>query len=171
MKTKELYLIGGCSGVGKTTLVTSNLLYDKKRIHTGNIARRLSNRSLDGISKKIVDEIGKHGKAFLDTHYAAINIKTGYNVFYRGIEDGDLHRLKDIPKKIFVLIEVNAEEVLQRRLDDSRERSLGYKQIVEDIERNRENFFHYLKLTGARGYIIQNKNLDVARAELSEAFI
>ncbi len=168
MKTKELYLIGGCSGVGKTTLITPELLENKTRIHTGSIARGLSGRSLNEISEAIYNEIINYKRVFIDGHYAAINEKTGHNTFYQGLEDNELIRLREIPKKIFVLLDGDSKEILDRRLWDCRKRSFDYQQVLQDINENRKNYFHYLELTGAKGYIIKNGDLKVARSKLLE---
>jgi adenylate kinase len=170
MKTKELYIVGGCSGVGKTTLVTDKILNGKTRIHTGNIARNNLSGDLEKISGQIVAEIKKYEVAFLDTHYAAINRNTGHYTFYPGIEDQDLMELSEIERKFFVLIEGNPEVVLQRRLSDYRNRNTDLKQVIEDIEKNRENFYHYVRLTNANGKIIRNDDLTIARGELQSFF-
>ena len=166
MKTKKLFIIGGCSGIGKTTLITPEVLYGKTKIHTGSIARRLNGAGLEEISKAIVNEIKKYEYPFLDTHYAAINGMTGHYKFYQGIEDEGLSELSKIEKKIFVLIDGTPEAVLERRLKNSRNRNKTIEQVVMDLDKNRENFRHYLELTGAKGYIIKNEDLESARKNL-----
>ncbi|MEN7982351.1 MAG: hypothetical protein ABFQ65_02805 [Nanoarchaeota archaeon] len=170
MKTKKLFIVGGCSGIGKTTLITPDILYGKTKIHTGSIARKLNGEGLAEISKAIVNEIKKYESPFLDTHYAAINGITGHYKFYQGIEDEGLNELGGIEKKIFVLIDGAPEEVLERRLKDPRNRNKTYEQVVMDLNKNRENFNHYLKLTGAIGHIIKNGDLEKARKNLLQIF-
>tara|TARA_Y100000034_G_scaffold133788_1_gene200293 strand:- start:2275 stop:2733 length:459 start_codon:yes stop_codon:yes gene_type:complete len=151
-------------------LVTPELLSNRTRIHTGSIARELSGRSLKEISEAIYKEIINYESVFIDSHYAAINEKTGHDIFYQGLEDKELIRLREIPKKIFVLLDGDPKEILERRVRDSRIRSFDYQQILRDIHENRENYFHYLELTGAEGYTIKNGDLKVARNELLEIF-
>lgn len=171
MITKEIYLVGGCSGVGKTSLLTPDILDGKKRIHTGDISRSLTGASLYEISEDIVREIGKNEVVLLDTHYAAVNGKTGFSIFYQGIEDDHLRILSQIPKKRFVLVEADPFDVLKRRLTDAKRRSKDYDQVVRELSENREKFFHYLKLTGAEGHIVRNDKLEIARKRLSELLI
>ncbi len=170
MRTKELFIVGGCSGIGKTTLITPDLLYGKTKIHTGSIARKLNGGGLSEISEAIIDEIKKYEFPFLDTHYAAINGMTGHHKFYQGIEDEGLRELSKIERKIFVLIDGTPEAVLERRLKDSRNRNKTYEQVIMDLDKNRENFYHYLKLTGARGHVIKNEDLKRARSDLLQIF-
>jgi len=160
MKTKELYMVGGSSGVGKTTLVNA-LSIPYEIIHTGNIARKSSPCSQRELSGLIVSEIFLHERVFLDTHYASISGQTGTHVFYQGLHDEDLVSLIDIPLKVFILIDRNILDVYHQRKNDSdKKRILELDQIKRDRDLNKEYFQRYIALSGAKGYTICNSRTE-----------
>lgn len=179
----SIYIIGGASGVGKTSLL--KLFTSIKQINTGDLFKlslSLENRDeikrgdwsvLEGsVTAKIIsiasDAIQNNQDLIIDTHFAA----KIYNKQYRiGLKEEYLHQFgksiiklsMDANQRILfkiILITTNPYLLLmRRRLDDSRTRELIPSDCYNDLRCNDVYIYRYISaLRRAEKVLGVNKN-------------
>ena len=155
---KELIFIGGARGVGKSTIIKeANEILKLPVLYTGKIYKEAIEKNIEP-EQSIYKNIMTH-KGFVDTHYAG---KNG-NKFKRNIKKENLINIAHKRDEIkFVLIDLNLEELLERRKKDNYKnrkiRNLSIDETLEELELNKEYFNKYIQETGKEGFIINNKD-------------
>jgi len=160
----KLFFIGGAKGVGKTSL-TNNISADLKlsRLETGKLLTdyRANEQAIsfeDYITKRILDN---DNNIILDTHFAQYSPYAKESMpFQRGLDKENLLRLADGFDISLCLLEVNPEELLKRRLADSKIRVLEPALISEELEFNRRASSLYSAELGIPIFEVQNNDFN-----------
>lgn len=159
---KNLIFVGGAKGVGKTSVLNKiSSSSSVKIINTGKIYRSSQIKKInpeESIFNNLIRHIG-----IVDTHYV------GYKEddFVRGLSSKYLLRLNEFKEIGLVLIDLNADELFERRkLDFFRERIINYSHMERELEMNRVYFEQYCKDLKIAGHIIFNRNLETCVSEL-----
>ncbi len=173
MIKRNLFMVGGSKGVGKTRLtldVSSEL--DLGRIETGEIVFDyvFQGLPLEKLTDYITQEILSQDRSLiLDTHYARYSDKEEPNrQFRRGLEPEDLKRLLEKFNVFPCLVEVPFCELEQRRQNDLKKRIINPFYIMQEIEFNRKGYELYLKETNKCPFILINDFYLNARNRLIE---
>lgn len=145
----ELVIVGGCRGVGKTTLAKQ---YCSERHVAYKHPGDWFVRYLYEIDSKLIEGIAVHDilaapkPVFVDIHYATYVKPKGW---VQGLCNDSLKLLGEQYKDIALyLVEVDEETLYRRRLVDlhKKKRKLEKGIITEELRQNSEAFEHYVAI-------------------------
>jgi adenylate kinase len=166
---KDIYIVGGSHGVGKTTIMNEIAKQTEiSIIHSGKFFKEIYDKE-EAQTKLVYDAIAK-APVILDTHYAG-HKKGIASSFNRGLEEKHLKILSLENKVECILIDVDTKTLLHRRWKDRnvRERNYDFDQTDKDLELNRKYFNEYCKYLKIDGYHIFNYFLPRTIKKVAEA--
>lgn len=167
MDKGKLIFIGGAKGAGKTTLLGRLKNEAKvKIINTGEV-RRYSLKNGFNFQQVLCDLVLIPDNIVLDTHYA-VYWSQGFrkNKLYES-----LYGLSQSKSLRLALIDVDPHTLLIRRMRDStKQRTLEFKEIQQELERNRQYFSEYCDCLGVKGYVLVNNDLEQSLKNLKGLF-
>lgn len=156
---KDLIFIGGARGVGKSILIKRiKETINVGSISTGNIVVEARKKNTDP-EIEIFNCLSTQHYRIVDTHYAGYS-KEG---LVRGLSKHHLLNLKKIKSIDLILIDLDKESLLKRRLNDAGKPVFplegGYS-IEKELEMNRYYFDEYCKDLLIQGLKIFNIDLN-----------
>lgn len=160
----ELIILGGCKGVGKTTL--AKLYCDETRTayrHPGDWFLKYLGRAdthlLEGMA--LHDIITATKPVLVDLHYKTYVKPHGYR---DGLRDESLALLaQEYPRIALYLVEISPDELYKRRKKDGKKRKLELDIIAEELRQNKLAFEHFRQQLGnscSTAEIIVNRTLE-----------
>ncbi len=160
---KDLILIGGAKGVGKSTVI------DKIRermnievVNTGDIYWYSIKKGLDP-EKEIADYLINYHLGLVDTHYTGGYYKTpdgGH--FPRGLSKENLIFINSVKSIDLILLDLDEKNLIQRRIDSKERKYHDVEVMRKELEMNRYYFGEYCKDLSIAGLIITNSDINKA---------
>jgi adenylate kinase len=171
-KMYKLFLVGGANGVGKTSLtILVSLELDLTRLETGKVlSEYLTDKSLIGFKDYVTQRIFDNEQdLILDTHFAQYSPYACKPMpFERGLEADNLSALARKFDIYLCRLELNPEELLQRRLNDLRRRVKIPALIVEELGFNRKASALYSEELGKPVFSLENNDFDKTKSQLED---
>jgi len=161
---KNLVLMGGSKGVGKTSLArTVSSILGFEYINTGERFRKYRP---DFDNKFVQELINAKGNFIIDTHYATSSSKTHYD-FHIGIDEKCQMLLRSDSNYSGKVILINADPkiILERRKRDGEERRcLELEQIIKENNANSEYSRIYASCLDLPYLSLRNEDLSIRGA-------
>jgi adenylate kinase len=153
---KEVYMIGGAKGVGKSSVI--KLVSESTGLPVINTGDFFSGKEpkIDTISR-IVEYLHKNAPLIADTHYAGFVNGVFGGQFERALPEEHLELLSKNAYPELFLIDLHPDELLMRRRNDIyNKRDLNSEHATRELEENRRYFSEYCKQLKKEGYVIPN---------------
>lgn len=162
---KDLILIGGAKGVGKTTLLEAlNKMYSVPLMNTGDIVVKARECGSDPEEEVYNFLMGEYS-GMVDTHFVGYQGKG----FVRALSREHLLSINQKKTIDLVLIDLDLDTVLKRRLKDPlKERIYSPEHTARELERSRYFFKKYCGDLNVPGIVIINNNREDSIKRLTE---
>ncbi len=168
---KNLFLVGGAKGVGKTTITSCTAEEcGIERVETGKIVFDYIHKGLNcNLNDYITEQLFTWDRDLLvDTHFAAYPHTQGMDrKFKRGLDKKNLYDLSKWFDIYLCLIDLDGEELLRRRMRDNKERITVLEMVQEELEFNRKASEIYSKETKKPVLRLYNYDPNSTKRDLS----
>ncbi len=152
-KMKDLILIGGAKGVGKSTVISEIKKITKINVvNTGEICINAIKNKLNP-EEEIRNYLIKHHYGIVDTHYTGGYSNKGFS---RGLSKEYLLDIAESKSIDLILLDLDEESLFKRRYGSKEKKYQDREAIRKELEMNRYYFEQYCKDLLISGFTILN---------------